>query len=123
MQEKLTINLSPGFVKAFQENINLATLNAELAKQEVQIASLLTGYHWSEKGIVNSIRIEPGSVKIDETGKGSFKVAYAINIHYGCSDVDIDLDKSMLITIAIDLPSATALLTGEYIPEREPDGY
>ena len=123
MQEKLTIKVSPEFIKTLIGNKNPSLTLLALTEHEAQIAALLTGYHWGEKGIVNSIRIAPDSVNIDEAGKGSFKVAYAINIHYGCSDVDIDLDKSMVINIAIDTTTATALLTGEYIPEREPDGY
>lgn len=123
MQHSLTITVSPSLLKAFN---NAGADRNRLIKDELtvyskDIASLLSGYHWSEKGIVDDLEIDEASIAINEQGTGSFKVKYAINIHFGCSDVDIDLDKSMPVTIVTDIEQQTAKLTGEFIYEREPD--
>lgn len=84
---------------------------------------MLTAYHWDERGAVHGLTIEPSAININKTGQGSFRVKYGINIHYGCSDKDIELNNNMLITINADLNKGTALLTGEDIVEREPDSF
>src|ERR1700712_600051 len=88
-------------------------IKQELAKHQDSIAALLSSYHWDEKGIVQALTIDPDSINIDKNGNGRFKVNYAINIHYGCSDIDIDLDKSMTIKITTDMETRQSLLTGE----------
>jgi hypothetical protein len=99
-----------------------ALLLDELTTHDKDMLNLLTSYHWEERGVVETVKIEAESLIIDQNGTGKFNVNYAVNIHYGCSDVQIDLDKKMTISIYLDVRSGEALLTGEFFPEREPDG-
>jgi hypothetical protein len=125
MQYSQSIVVSPLFLAAFSKGSEgkQALIKVQLDTYRNDISSLLSSYHWAEKGSVEKVEIDLDSIMIDEKGNGRFKVKYAINIHYGCSDIDTDLDKSMFITINTDMDSQKAILMGEYIPEREPDDF
>lgn len=125
MQYSQSIVVSPLLFVTFNKESNdrQALIKVQLDTYHNDISSLLTSYHWTEKGSVEMMEIDLDSIIIDEKGNGGFKVRYAINIHYGCSDIDIYLDKSMSININTDIISQKAILIGEYIPEREPDDF
>lgn len=125
MQFNQTIKLSSAFIAAIISNgddrYNL--IADELERHLSDMALLLTSYHWNERAVVQAIKINRASVQIDRQGNGRFGVNYGTNIHYGCSDIDIDLEQKMTINISADLQAGGAILKGEYIPEREPDGF
>jgi hypothetical protein len=125
MQFHQTIKLSAVGIAAIVSNNaeRLRIITDELEANLSHISSLLTSYHWSEKGIVHALKIDPLSIRIDQSGKGSFITNYGTNIHYGCSDVDIELENKMRINLSVDLQTGETILTGEYIPEREPDSF
>ena len=125
MQYHQTIDLSADGVSAIKcdDTERLNNIVVELERHINDISSLLARYHWDEKGVVNAVKIDPDLLQISQSGKGRFTVKYAINIRYGCSDIDIDLNNKMLIDINTDLETGITVLTGEYIPEREPDGF
>ncbi|RYD93045.1 MAG: hypothetical protein EOP54_19830 [Sphingobacteriales bacterium] len=125
MQESVSIILSQNTIQAIagSSDDRLTMLCAGLQNHKYTLASMLTSYHWDERGIVYGLEIDEKSISIDKYGQGSFIVKYGINIHYGCSDKDIELDKHMIVTINTDLNAATTTLTGENVIEREPDDF
>jgi acid phosphatase class B len=125
MLERLTIGISPRFLAAVaaERDEKLAVITEELEHHIDEVSALLTSYHWNERGVVHSVLISRESIQMDSSGMGQFKVSYGVNIHYGCSDIDIELSKTMLIGIHINLQTGEALLIGEDIPEREPDSF
>ena len=125
MQFHQTITLSASSLAAIISNDadRLSNIANVLESHSADISSLLTSYHWSEKAMVHTLKINRESVEIDQFGKGRFTVNYGTNIHYGCSDTDIELENKMTININADIETGEAILTGEYIPEREPDGF
>jgi hypothetical protein len=125
VQERSTISIAPQFVAAVSaKGDERPALIAEALEHHIDdISALLTSYHWNERGVVHSVLINHDSVQMDSLGMGQFKVSYGVNIHYGCSDIDIELSKTMVIGIHINLQTGEALLTGENIPDREPDSF
>jgi hypothetical protein len=123
MQECQTVTASAIFLNAIihDDEDRTQLIQTELELHKDSIASILSAYHWNERGAVHGIELIPGSIRVDHQGEGRFKVKYGINIHYGCSDVDIELNNTMTITIKTDLTNASAVLNGENIPDREPD--
>jgi histidinol phosphatase-like enzyme len=123
MQEFISIDLSSIIIDAISGDSSkrTTTIQHELEQHIKEISSMLTAYHWDERGIVHGVTIDEPSISIDKNGQGKFRVKYGTNIHFGCSDKDIELDNSMVITINADLTTGTALLTGENVIEREPD--
>lgn len=125
MQETQTITISKIILETIigDSHERLRVIGNELAKQQDNICSLLTSYHWEERGKVHAIEIDDSSIKVDKNGEGHFTVKYGTNIHYGCSDRDINSDNMMTISIKVNLQTGSTLLTGENIPDREPDNY
>lgn len=123
MHETTTITITADAIKAIAgtDADRNQVIKTELYRHLQQISALLTAYHWDERGIVHSLVIDEPSISINEVGTGAFKVRYGTNIHYGCSDKDVELTNSMIITIQVDMTNATAQLTGETVYEREPD--
>jgi hypothetical protein len=125
MQFHQSIQLSANGIAAIigDEPDRFDNIADELENHTADISSLLTSYHWNEKAMVHTLKINRQSIEIDKSGKGRFTVNYGTNIHYGCSDIDIELENKMTINIKVDMQTRKAILTGEYIPEREPDSY
>jgi hypothetical protein len=80
--------------------------------------SLIARYH---KG--GDVSYSISDLEVDEEGQGYMIVDYTIHIYSGCRDMVLDEESDLTVNIAIDLESGEALLTGEEIPEREPDNY
>lgn len=101
MQYREAIKLSATGINAITGNGDGRTddIAAELGTHIKTISALLTSYHWNEKGMVYGVMIDAASVQIDHNGNGFFTVKYGINIHYGCSDMSIELDNKMVIGI------------------------
>jgi hypothetical protein len=119
MQETVKIPLSkeipgdPGQLKSM--------LYQDLLSQSDKIKELLVAYHFMSRERVYDVRINEGSLSVDSDGLGSFIVNYMTGLFNACADVDYNQREEMKIMVKADPAAHTALLTGEYIPEREPD--
>ncbi|TZF84102.1 hypothetical protein FW774_11725 [Pedobacter sp. BS3] len=94
-------------------------LSANLDK----LSELLMAYHFSSRERVSGITIDKSSLYIDGQGRGSFIVHYTIGLFNACADLDYTDDAKMTVEFAVNPESGEVALTGEYIPEREPDEF
>ncbi|RCH53779.1 hypothetical protein DJ568_16210 [Mucilaginibacter hurinus] len=124
MQEQTAISVPLSFKNAINQDsneVNAAIIYHELNQHLPAISNMLTSYHWEERGAVQEVMIEQDSIHVNKSGEGKFSVKYGVNIHYGCSDKDIDMDHTMLITMKANADSSIIILAGENFPERDPD--
>ncbi|WP_207425914.1 hypothetical protein [Pedobacter sp. SYSU D00535] len=125
MVESVTIELIDNELEEFksEEPAKHFVLEELLKKKLKKIEELLVSYHFRTRGRVFDIRVEPGSVKFKNFNSGEFTAGYRLGIFNACADIDaVDIAK-MLISFVLNLDTKTLLLTGEYIPEREPDEF
>jgi len=120
MQEQTKLSLSKEFP---DEIIDLITLKEELNSNIQVIAGLLTSYHFKARGRVFDVSIVESSIEMINSHMGKFTANYAIGQFNACADVDFTERASMEMLIDIDLVKKEAIVTGEYIPEREPDEF
>ena len=122
MQETITISLSKDILAA-NPGQQKKRLYQQLLSQQDKIKELLVAYHFSSRERVYDVLINEDSLSADASGEGSFIVTYMTGLFNACADVDYNQKAEMKISIKIDPATDTALLTGEYIPEREPDEF
>lgn len=125
MQEKTTLILSQPTLQAIRSGQGAHTaLYAELQQQQGKLESLLTGYHFTSRERVFNLAVEQDSVKINANGTGNFVVHYSIGMFNACADLDHTGQTRMTVSVAVtNFDTGDTTLTGEYIPEREPDGF
>lgn len=122
MQEKITITISEECLQAIRKQTNAGTrLYEEMLRQKEKIHSLLTGYYFISRRSVSDIGISEDSVIIGSNGRGSFEVTYTLGIFNACADLSFSDTEKMKINIDADPETGETVLTGEYVPEREPD--
>lgn len=120
MQETIIIPLSKEILFA-NPGQQKSSLYQELLSQQDKIKELLVAYHFSSRERVYDVLINEDSLSVDASGKGSFIVTYMTGLFNACADVDYNQKAEMKISLKVDPETDTVLLTGEYIPEREPD--
>jgi hypothetical protein len=119
MQEQLTLQLTDEFVSKYSSGTDI--LKKELSLQLKAIESLLVSYHFRSRGRVYNVQIIPDSIELLNPSMGKFVATYTIGQFNACADVDFNEQASMEILIDLNLATKTGIITGEYIPEREPD--
>ncbi len=119
MQEQVRFKLSNEFLK--QSIIDEASINTELELNLKSIESLLQSYHFKARERVFDVNIKNDSVELLNQSMAKMLVTYSIGQFNACADLDFNERASMEMLIDIDKESAEATLTGEFIPEREPD--
>ncbi len=121
MQEQIKFSLSEEFPK--EDIVDLDTLKREINLNIQVIGELLTSYHFKSRGRVFDVRVNENSIEMINSHMGKFTVNYTIGQFNACADVDFTEKASMEMLIDADLISRKAIVTGEYIPEREPDEF
>ena len=121
MQEQISFTLSPEFLNSI--TLDQARLQSELKANIKAISDLLIGYHFKTRGRVFNVSINESSIELISESMGKFTVYYSIGHFNACADVDFSDKASMEMLVDINPESATAIITGEYIPEREPDEF
>ena len=121
MQEQVTFKLSQEFL--LHQSNDIDSLTDELLLNLKAIEALLVSYHFKSRGRVFDISLDEGSVTFLNPLMGKFIVKYAIGQFNACADVDFTERASMEILIDIDKEKSLGIITGEYIPEREPDEF
>lgn len=120
MQEQLTFNLSDEFLKSSKD---IESLHKEIQRNVAIIEALLVSYHFKSRGRVFNVQINGSSIELLKPVIGRFTVNYSIGQFNACADVDFVENASMEILYDISLDTSTCTITGEYIPEREPDEF
>ena len=115
MQEQVTIKLSSQVVW------DATTFYRELLQSSDRVKDLLVSYHFRTRGRVSELSFTESSIEFFNPLMGKFVVIYSVGQFNACADVDYSERETMEILFDIDLEKSEALLTGEYIPEREPD--
>jgi hypothetical protein len=121
MQEQIKFSLSKELLK--KDAIDIDTLKNEINSNIIVIAELLTSYHFKSRERVFDVSINENSVEIINSQIGKFIVNYTIGQFNACADVDFTERASMEMLVDVDLINQEAIVTGEYIPEREPDEF
>jgi hypothetical protein len=121
MQEQVTFQLSPMFLET--EPVDSTSLMVEVSSNLTVIESLLVSYHFKSRGRVFNVQLVQDSVVLLSDSMGKFTVVYTIGQFNACADVDFAENASMEMLIDIDRGAGKAIITGEYIPEREPDEF
>ena len=121
MQEQIKFSLSEGF--ADNGTVDLNRLKEEINSNIEKINGLLVSYHFKARGRVFNVSISENSVEMINSCMAKFLVNYTIGQFNACADVDFTERSSMEMLMDIDLVSKEAIVTGEYIPEREPDEF
>lgn len=116
MQEQIKITLNEAFLSA---EPTAQTLFEELVQHSDKITELLTGYHFQSRGRVFNVAVNQDSVQLISTQMARFVVTYTIGQFNACADVDFTEKASMEMLVDIK----DGIITGEYIPEREPDEF
>lgn len=120
MQEQVTFNF---------KTINTSTainhdfVNALIRQNQKAVEALLTSYHFKSRGRVFGLAINPESVQMLSQSMAKFIVHYSIGQFNACADVDYSERAAMEVLLDFDLQAGQGILTGEYIPEREPDEF
>ena len=96
-------------------------LFAELVEKVAEIEALIAGYHFSSRGRVFGLAIDPGSFRELGTGTWGFSLTYNVGIFQACADIDSHYSEKMRVLLEFQPEGRTVLLSGEEIPEREPD--
>ncbi|MBC8053703.1 MAG: hypothetical protein H7Y13_11625 [Sphingobacteriaceae bacterium] len=118
MQEQATFQLSGPFLA---ENIDIIALKNELQSNIKTIESLLVSYHFKSRGRVFDVRLRGESIEMLQAQMGKFLVEYSVGQFNACADIDFTEKASMEMLIDLDSINKRAIITGEYIPERDPD--
>lgn len=118
MQETITFQLSEQFLS---EAAGGDSLKRELLGNLQAIEALLVGYHFSSRGRVFNVSIDEDSIKHGSTLQGQCKVNYSIGQFNACADLDFTEKAFMQISFNADFSNKIVTLTGENVPEREPD--
>ncbi|HEY0054459.1 MAG TPA: hypothetical protein VGB63_03795 [Pedobacter sp.] len=119
MQEQIRFKLSNDFLQ--QHIINEASVNKELQFNLKLIESLLQSYHYKARGRVFDVAIQNDSVELLNQDMAKVLVIYSVGQFNACADLDFNERTSMEMLVDIDKDVSEATLTGEFIPEREPD--
>lgn len=121
MQEQVVFKLAEGFLSL--TSADAALLGKELQENVKAVEALLTSYHFRSRGRVYNVTVDESSVELLNPQMGKFVASYTLGQFNACADVDYSERAAMEILVDIDKEKGLAILTGEYIPEREPDEF
>lgn len=121
MQEQIKFQLSKEY--PLNDFSDATILKRELQLNSKAIEALLVAYHFQSRGRVFNVTIEESSVEFIGQFMGRFFVSYTVGQFNACADVDFTERASMEMLIDIDTEKSEAIITGEYIPERDPDEF
>ncbi len=119
MQEQIRFPLSAEFES--QSIIDQTSIYKELQLNVKSVESLLQSYHYSARGRVFDVIVNEKSVELLSQAMAKVLITYLVGQFNACADLDFNERASMEMLIDIDKESSEAILTGEFIPEREPD--
>jgi hypothetical protein len=122
MQEQTTFSLSSKFSTESANNVT-AAIRQEIELNVEALKNLLVSYHYKSRGRVLNVSIVENSIELINPLMAKFMVRYAVGQFNACADVDFTENASMEILIDIEPDELKAIITGEYIPEREPDEF
>lgn len=94
----------------------------ELDQHEKAIENMMVSYYFLDRKRVYDVTIDKTTVEINRDGNGHFRINYMLGLFNACADVDASDLTYMDILMAVDFEKRNMILTGEDIPEREPDG-
>ncbi|MGV3507925.1 MAG: hypothetical protein ACO1N7_01450 [Sphingobacteriaceae bacterium] len=120
MQEQLTFKLSDEFLKS---SVDIESIKREIEQNVAIVEALLVSYHFKSRGRVFNVQINESSIELIKPVIGRFTVNYSIGQFNACADVDFVEKASMELLYDISIDTSTCTITGEYIPEREPDEF
>lgn len=95
------------------------TIAAALMHYQKTFESLLTSYHYSERGAVQAIQVKPESITLLSANQIEIILQYQTQHRYACDGISHDFDKSMKITLRANPETQTLTFLGEYWPERD----
>ena len=120
MQEQTTFLLSEEFLN---QDTAVAALYQELNRNIKSIEELLVSYHFKSRGRVYQVAVDQSSLELLQPLMGRFIATYSIGQFNACADVDYNERAAMEMLVDIDPKQKKAIITGEFIPEREPDEF
>lgn len=122
MQETTKFAMSPQAIEAIKDGADKKDILAQTLENEIKhVEDLLMGYHFRERGSVDHLELDTGSMTVDQYGKGSFTARYILGLYNACADLDLSDKAKMQIDFEADFDEGMITLTGEFFPEREPD--
>jgi hypothetical protein len=119
MQEQIQFKLSDEFLK--QSIADEISVIKELKENIKSIESLLQSYHFKARGRVFNVVIKDVSLALLSNTMAKLLITYMVGQFNACADLDFNERASMEVLVDIDRESSQAIVTGEFIPEREPD--
>lgn len=124
MQEIIQIQLVDKTLQAIQADSEYKTeyIIEELQQHEKAIDNMLVSYYFAERKRVYDVVINIPSIQMNSLGHGKFRVNYMLGMFNACADIDASDVSQMDILMDVDFTKRSMILTGEDIPEREPDG-
>lgn len=105
-------------IEELDANYKTATIFNILEENIKQIQSLIFAYHYHLRERVFDVKIDEKSITFNNK-KIKFNALYKIGISNTCADLDYTDNSKMTIDMVIDPDKFTALLIGEYWPERD----
>lgn len=121
MQEQITFQVSANFLSQSSPNLNL--LKKELSQNLKSVEQLLVNYHYQSRGRVFDVTVQDTSVEFISDLMAKFVVNYSIGQFNACADLDFSERASMEMLVDFEAEKKIAIITGEYIPERDPDEF
>lgn len=125
MAPSVVIDLRDETIKAIQQDddqkVNL--LIADITQSKEVVINLLQNYAFEKDPHGQVYQFAPiEKLHLNENGHGVLKVFFSINVSYACSDINVDFNEKINVTIDINYDRKKAILTGEELmPIREPD--
>lgn len=122
MQFREQAIVSPDLIQAIN-SADQKEILTQLENYQKEISSLLTSYHYSERGSVHASQILPESIIIASGNHIEFKTAYKTQHRYACDGITHEYDRSMKISVEANLENSKLTFTGEFWPERDGDEF
>jgi hypothetical protein len=119
MQEQIQFKLSDEFLK--ESAADEISVLKELQENIQSIEALLQSYHFKARGRVFDIVIKDDSLTLLSNTMAKLQVTYLVGQFNACADLDFNERAGMEMLVDIERESSQAIVTGEFIPEREPD--
>jgi hypothetical protein len=121
MEEQIKFEVFDGFFSGSNPDAEL--LKAALHQNLKSIEQLLVSYHFKSRGRVFDVAISEGSIEFIKPLMAKFIVNYAIGQFNACADLDFNDKAAMEMLVDIDSDQKAFIVTGEYVPERDPDEF
>lgn len=124
MKEQTKIALTSEFLYRLKNARGKKYLLLEfLRQQNASLLRLVGDYYYSSRGKVHELNVGEEIIFINDLS-GSFTVCFNVNFTNGCQDLTYDHeDQLMVMKFLLDVEHSVIHVSGEDVPEREPDEF